>query len=196
MSEKEMTELMTEVSLVDAYLNTLPIDSGRKVMPVLYEHAFRKYKLDSALFIQNLDYYLGSPILTEKIYTNINKTLSEKERGYQQQDSVRNVILQDSIQQAMRLQRYTAMMKDLITNVHLDSTLYTYTQYGADFLTKADLQVNAYGIQVPVITPPPPVLDRPKQEEEKVEEEYLDTVKGVERPDTSRLKKVLRKPTN
>ncbi|MFD2554968.1 DUF4296 domain-containing protein [Sphingobacterium tabacisoli] len=190
LSEKEMTELMTEVSLIDAYLNTLPIDSGRKVMPVLYNHAFEKFKLDSVSFIQNLDYYLGSPLLTEKIYTNINTALSEKDKVYQREDSIRNVAVQDSMQRVVRLQRYTAMMKEMISNVHRDTTAYTYVLSGTDFLTKAELQLNAYGIQVPVITPPAPV--EPKEEQEV----KADTIATVEKRDTIPTKKVLRKPTN
>ncbi|MDR2283746.1 MAG: DUF4296 domain-containing protein [Sphingobacterium sp.] len=190
LSEKEMTELMTEVSLIDAYLNTLPIDSGRKVMPVLYNHAFEKFKLDSVSFVQNLDYYLGSPILTEKIYTNINTVLSEKDKVYQREDSIRNAVVQDSMQKVMRLQRYTTMMKEMISNVHRDTTAYTYVLSGTDFLTKAELQLNAYGIQVPVITPPVPV------EPLKEEEVKADTVATVEKLDTIPKKKVLRKPAN
>ncbi|ERJ57241.1 DUF4296 domain-containing protein [Sphingobacterium paucimobilis] len=195
LSEKDMTELMTEVSLIDAYLNTLPIDSGRKVMPVLYERAFEKFKLDSTLFIHNLDYYLGNPILTEKIYTDVNTTLSKQDRMYQQEDSIRNAVVQDSIQQAMRLQRYTAMLKDMISNVHRDSTAYTYVQNGTDFLTKAELQLNAYGIQVPVITPPPPA-ETESDTEERVDKESSDTTKSFEKLDTTKIKKVLRKPAN
>ncbi len=195
LSEKEMTDLMTQVSLIDAYLNTLPIDSGRKVMPVLYEHAFKKFNLDSVSFGKNLDYYLGSPILTEKIYTNINTVLSEKDRVYQQEDSIRNAIVQDSLQEVMRLQRYTAMVKDMISNVHRDSTSYTYVLYGVDFLNKAELQLNAYGIQVPVITPTVP--EKPKEEGvAEVEEGKSDTTKRVEEKDTTRSKKLLRKTVN
>ncbi len=190
LSEKEMTELMTEVSLIDAYLNTLPIDSGRKVMPVLYNHAFEKFKLDSVSFVQNLDYYLGSPLLTEKIYTNINTVLSEKDKVYQREDSIRNAVVQDSMRQVMRLQRYTATMKEMISNVHRDTTAYTYVLSGTDFLTKAELQLNAYGIQVPVITPPVPA------EPQKEEEVKADTVATVEKLDTIPKKKVLRKPAN
>lgn len=190
LSEKEMTELMTEVTLIDAYLNTLPIDSGRKVMPVLYNHAFEKFKLDSVSFDQNLDYYLGSPLLTDKIYTNINTVLTEKDKLYQREDSIRNAVVQDSIQQVMRLQRYTAMMKEMIANVHRDTTSYTYVLSGTDFLTKAELHLNAYGIQVPVITPPLPVEDKEKKEVK------ADTVATVAKQDTIPKTKMLRKPTN
>ncbi|WP_164112136.1 MULTISPECIES: DUF4296 domain-containing protein [Sphingobacterium] len=198
LSEKDMTELMAEVSLIDAYLNTLPIDSGRKVMPVFYENAFKKFKLDSAGFIKNLDYYLGSPVLTEKIYTSIGKTLTAKDMEYHRIDSVQNAVVQDSIRNAMRLQRHTEMMKNMILNVHRDSTAYTYSQYGTDFLSKAELNLNAYGIQVPAIAPTVPTtpqrLDSP-QEQIPVEER-LETVAPAAMSDTSNVKKVLRKSTN
>ena len=198
LSEKDMTELMTEVSLIDAYLNTLPIDSGRKVMPLFYENAFKKFKLDSAGFIKNIDYYLGSPILTEKVYTSIGKTLTAKDMEFRRIDSIQNVVVQDSMRHAMRLQRHTEMMKNMIINVHRDSTAYTYTLYGTDFLSKAELNLNAYGIQVPAIAPilpnPPQRLDTP-QEQVPVEER-LETVAPAPISDTSSVKKVLRKTTN
>lgn len=198
LSEEDMTELMTEVALIDAYLNTLPIDSGRKVMPVFYRNAFDKFKLDSSSFLKNLDYYLGNPVLTEKIYTDINKSLVAKDVVYRRQDSIDNVVVQDSIRHAMRLQRDAQMMKDMIVNVHRDSMAYTYTLYGIDFLAKNDLNLNAYGIQVPVIpSVTPPVA--PVGNETDVEpsaEVRLDTVMPAPELDTSKEKKVLRKNSN
>lgn len=194
LSEKEMTGLMTEVALIDAYLNTLPIDSGRKVMPVLYERAFKKFKLDSVSFNQNLEYYLGNPILTEKIYTNIGKTLSEQDQVYQREDSIRNANMQDSVRGVMRLQRYTTMMRDMIMNVHRDSSAYTYILYGTDFLSKADLHLNAYGTQVPVISP---VVPMPlEQVETVVKDRRSDSVVPMPRIDSTGIKKVTRKSIN
>lgn len=198
LSEEDMTELMTEVSLIDAYLNTLPIDSGRKVMPVYYSNAFEKYKLDSAGFVKNLDYYLGNPVLTEKIYTDINKRLVAKDMDYRYQDSLKNVVVQDSIRHAMRIERNRQMLKDMIINVHRDSSAYSYTLSGVDFLSKADLNLNAYGIQVPVIpsvTPVPAPVGR-EIEVEAPAEARLDTVIPAPSLDTARVKKVLRKNTN
>lgn len=197
LSEKEMTGLMAEVALIDAYLNTLPIDSGRKVMPVLYANAFEKFKLDSAKFLQNLDYYLGSPVLTEKIYTDINKILTDKDQVYHREDSVRNIVVQDSIQRVMRLQRYTDMMRNMVMNVHRDSSEYNYVQYGADFLSKAELQVNAYGIQVPAVPQPVPDQSRtPQTEALQPIEERVNPMVSPKLLDTSKVKEVLRNSTN
>lgn len=198
LSEEDMTELMTEVSLIDAYLNTLPIDSGRKVLPVYYSHAFEKFKLDSAGFIKNIDYYLGNPVLTEKIYTNINKTLMHKDLEYRQQDSVKNVVVQDSIRHAMRLQRHSQKMKDMIVNVERDSSAYSYTLYGTDFLSELDLNLNAYGIQVPAVPSVSPSIPQTQKDVplEAPVEARLDTVMPVRALDTSKVKEVLRKNTN
>lgn len=198
LSEEDMTELMTEVALIDAYLNTLPIDSGRKVMPVFYANAFEKFKLDSAGFVKNLDYYLGNPVLTEKMYTAINKTLTAEDMGYRHQDSLENAIVQDSIRHAMRLQQQTQMMKDMIVNVHRDSMGYSYVTYGVDFLSKADLNLNAYGIQVPLIPSAAPSAAPVAKEVdvEAPEEQRVDTVIPAPELDTSKVKRVLRKNTN
>lgn len=198
LSEKDMVALMTEISLTDAYLNTLAIDSGRKVMPVLYEHAYGKFQLDSAGFVKNLDYYLGNPGLTEKVYAEVGKSLTVKDKEYQRVDSIRNVFVQDSLQQVMLLQRNTEMLRNMILNVHVDSTAYKYTSYGADFLAKAELNVNAYGIQVPVITPVVP--NQPVELKDRVNaepvEKLIDTLADKPKLDTAHLKRTLRKTTN
>ena len=75
LSEEEAVDLFTEVSLVDAYLNTLPLDSGRKVLPVLYDNLFKQFGIDSNRFKQNVDFYYGNPLLTETVYTKVGEKL-------------------------------------------------------------------------------------------------------------------------
>ena len=151
LSETEAVDLFTEVSLVDAYLNTLPLDSGRKVLPVLYNNLFNQFGIDSNLFKQNVEFYYGNPLLTETVYNKVGEKLMEYEKGYRFEDSIRNVFVQDSIQYISNLQRLHRERLDILTNYTKDTTSYTYKSNGVDFFEANNLNLNAYGIQVPAI---------------------------------------------
>ncbi|MGN0002649.1 MAG: DUF4296 domain-containing protein [Sphingobacterium composti] len=112
-SESKITEVLTEVSLLDGYLNSLPSDSAKRVMPVLYDKIFQKYKLDSATFVKNLDFYFGNPNLTDKIYTVVNNNLSKLERDFHVEDSVRNARQQDSMNRINYWQRVYSRRENL-----------------------------------------------------------------------------------
>lgn len=154
LEEDKMTELMTEVSLIDGYLNTLPIDSGKRVMPVLYENLFNQFQIDSTIFLQNLHFYLGNPKLTEQIYTKVGDNLKTYENDYRIEDSVRNVFMQDSLRRVSRIQTEVSIMKNLILNFQMDSTEFKYLENANHFYNKLHLQMNVYGVQTPIIASP------------------------------------------
>lgn len=104
-SESKMSEVLTQVSIVDGYLNILPSDSAVKVMPVLYDKIFEKYGLDSAKFVRNLEYYFADPNLTDKVYLRVAKKLNDYDRIINTEDSVRQAFVQDSINRHFYYQR-------------------------------------------------------------------------------------------
>lgn len=154
LSENKMADLLSEVSMIDAYINTLPIDSGRRVLPVLYDNLFKEFEIDSNQYKINQDYYFGNPKLTEKIYVEVNKKLVDLERAYNQEDSIRNVVVHDSLRRVTKIQNLDRERRSLAINYQKDTTKYTYVSDGLSFLRKAELQLNAYGIQIPAITTP------------------------------------------
>lgn len=151
LSEREIVDLFTEVSLIDAYLNTLPMDSGRKVMPVLYDNLFNQFKIDSNQFKQNLDYYYGNPVLTEEIYNKVNVRLMGYEQRYREEDSVRNVFVQDSIRYITNLQQIHRDRINQILYFTQDTTEYKIREHGVSFLGRLRIDLKAYGIQTAVI---------------------------------------------
>lgn len=151
LSDRRITELLTEVSLIDAYLNTLPIDSGTKVMPVLYDNLFKEFDIDSIQFKQNLDFYYGNPILTEKIYTDVQKQLSSYEKDFRIQDSIRSAYVNDSVRRITRLQNIEFERRNLLLHYHRDTTKYTYQNLGQAFFRRPALELNAYGIQSAIV---------------------------------------------
>ncbi|NQD71711.1 DUF4296 domain-containing protein, partial [Sphingobacterium shayense] len=107
--ESTMVEMMTEVHLVDGYLSTLSIDSSRKVINSLYGRIFDKYQLDSVGFQRNVDFYLGNPTLSKKLYSTINQSITNKDIEFRRADSTIQATLNDSIQ---RVQYYTKLAEE------------------------------------------------------------------------------------
>lgn len=151
LSESDAVDLFTEVALVDAYLQSLPLDSGRRVLPVLYDNLFNQFGIDSNQFKLNVDYYYGNPLLTEKIYSTVSQNLLEKEKIFRSEDSVRNIQLQDSIRYISRLQKLHSDRVNNILNHVKDTTSYTFKLNGLAWFDRMDLNIQAYGIQIPAI---------------------------------------------
>lgn len=144
LSEKTMVNLMTDVHLVDGYLNTLSTDSTRKVIDGLYEQVFEKYDIDSTTFKTNVTYYLSNPIISTDIYEQVTKNLNVYEADYRRTDSLRNARMSDSVSVAQRYERLKDAAHKLILDVHVDTIPLTYPVHQKDFLDGAGL----YMIQI------------------------------------------------
>lgn len=149
LSEKKMVDLMTDIHLVDGYLNTLPVDSTRKVIDGLYEKVFEKYNIDSMIFKANIVYYLGNPIESKDLYAEITKKLNAYEDGYRRADSLKNARTSDSIRVVQRYQRLKDAARKLILDVQVDTIPLTYRVSQKDFMARAGL--NAVTIYQPAL---------------------------------------------
>lgn len=138
-SENKITEVLTEVSLVDGYLNSLPSDSAKRVMPVLYDKIFKKYKLDSLTFVKNLDFYFGNPNLTDKIYTEVNKNLSKLEREFHVEDSIQNVRYQDSIYRFDYFKRIYGKIENLRYYNASDTNYKNYYEFNRRMISNSNV---------------------------------------------------------
>lgn len=150
-SESKMTEVLTQVSILDGYLNTLPSDSAKKVMPILYEKIFKQFDLDSARFVRNLDYYFADPNLTEKIYSNVSKELTVYDRKFNAEDSIRQVFVQDSLNRHYYFQRIYDRQQAM-RYYNSSDTLYTnYYAFNRRVIQESPLDfLNHYLNMVPV----------------------------------------------
>lgn len=126
LSEKQMIELLTEVHLIDGYLNTLPIDSSRKVINALYEQVFAKYRIDSATFQQNVLYYLGNPVASKELYASITTKLQGFERELHQEDSIRTAFVTDSVRRVNYYLKLEEESRRLIFEYPKDTLPYDY----------------------------------------------------------------------
>ncbi|HLS94638.1 uncharacterized protein DUF4296 [Sphingobacterium allocomposti] len=142
--KRTMVDLMTEVHLVDGYLNTLPLDSTRRVVESLYAEVFRKFKVDSTQFKQNVAYYLGDPVLSKELYVTINKKLMDYDNAYRVADSVRNAKIADSVRVVQRFIKLKDAAHKLILQVQKDTIPLTPTLYRTEFMDRVGLYLNVY----------------------------------------------------
>lgn len=158
LSESKMAELMTEVHVLDSYLNTLPMDSSRRALPALYKGVLSKYDLDSIGFIANLDYYNGNPIEMDRVYKEVKTSLTGYQREAFVSDSLTQKHVRDSLHRASVWQTELMEQRNLILNVHKDSTRYTYYVDGMRFFQKLPIQFYRHPLLIiPSITNDEPV---------------------------------------
>jgi len=183
LSDKKMSELMTEVYILDSYLNTLPIDSGRKVMPVLYQGIFDKYDMDSTLFEKNVAYYYGNPVELEKVNTSAKDILTKYQKESTRTDSIEQARVRDSVNTVMHLQQWASEMRELILNVHLDTTEYTFGSNNSLFFQHVPVQVFRHELIKPVPAQPVETAIGEVQDSVQVaiDSTAIDSTKRVER---------------
>ena len=165
LKEKEMSSLLKEVHLTDAYLNTLPIDSSKKVINSHYDQIFKQYGLDSASFALNMEYYLARPTLAEKVYDNLLTDLKEDQRAWVERDSIKSARTQDSTNRVQRLINEYLNKKELISNVRIDSTALTYQGYQDYFYSQIPFRFNVYGRDIPIQVSPKIVSPLPSNQD-------------------------------
>lgn len=168
----KLVDLLVEVHLVDGYLNGLQIDSSRRVIDDLYGKVFAKNGIDSVVFKQNMDYYLGNPTMAKEIYAQVSKRLTDMERSYIVEDSIQNAIVTDSL---MRAQHYTRLKDEahrLILDVPKGVLPLDYKNAADDFIKRTGLSLNIYGQNIPLQE----IVVKPSSEEPQQEPEWTDSL--------------------
>lgn len=162
--EDKMKTLLTEVHMLDGYLQTLPLDSSQKVIDTLYRQLLSKYNLDSMQFARNVEYYYADPTRTEKIYDQIQKELSDADREFSRADSIRYARERDSLAHVNRLQQQLQSQQNLLQFFKDSTYQFDYDQYrqqlyapsGLQYLWKSDGQIR-FKAPIPVSLPEVPV---------------------------------------
>lgn len=111
--EKQMIALLSEVHLLDGYLQTLYIDSAKKIMDTMYYQLLSKYGLDSVSFSNNVEHYYSNPVKTEKMYEKIQENLNTYQLEFTRQDSIQHARERDSLNRVDRYRTLLNFQKDL-----------------------------------------------------------------------------------
>lgn len=169
LSKNEMANLLTEVHLIDGYMNSLPVDSTRKIIESMYEQVFVKYQIDSTEFKRNLTHYLQNPVVAKEIYSVVNSNLTGYDREFQISDSLEFARVNDSMRIA---QHYIALKEEseaLILKVKQDSIPYDYKINTELLLKRIGMPIlKVYGVNVPLV-------EVENEDEEELNEDRLGT---------------------
>jgi len=147
--EKRMADLLAEVHLLDGYLNTLAMDSSRRVIDGLYEQLFAKYGIDSASFRENVSHYLGNPLVSKELYVDVTDKLKEMERQLHVEDSIRTAFAADSMRQASHYLKLAEDARKLILEAPGDSLPYDHFVVFPKLMEAIDISVPRPNMTVP-----------------------------------------------
>jgi len=74
----QMGKLLYDMHMVDAYISTMPNqDSAKKVAASYYKGIYKKFKVDSALYQQSMDFYYDNPEIMSDLYKNIQVKITQ-----------------------------------------------------------------------------------------------------------------------
>jgi len=113
LSKSDMVSLLADIHLLDAYLNTLPMDSSRQVIEGLYAETFNHHHTDSTGFRSSLAYYAANTHELNAMYLEVEKKLTADNKFYVDKELART----DSIRHADSLINKQRM--DSIARVNL-----------------------------------------------------------------------------
>lgn len=209
-SQSKFVDALTEIQLIDSYLNILPIDSARKVMVPLYQVTFDKYGLDSVSFKKNLDYYGKDAEVMSAIYKKVEDNLNKENKFYtdierKKQDSIRtrdsivNARIQDSTSRVMRQQQQYQERIDALIHYKPSKEKFSFKEasllFNKNFQQKTGISLDSYlmnqlstgGSILPIGTAAPASTGNPV---------VPPTTPGTAAKDTARLPKQMeQKPT-
>lgn len=78
LSQQRMIAVLTDVHLVDSYLNTVPPDSVNYYGNAYYRTLFKKHHTDSTQLRKSIKYYSSKPEQMDEIYTQVLETLNKR----------------------------------------------------------------------------------------------------------------------
>lgn len=74
----QMGKLLYDMHMVDAYISTMPDqDSAKKVAASYYKGIYKKFKVDSALYQQSMDFYYANPEIMADLYKNLQTKVTQ-----------------------------------------------------------------------------------------------------------------------
>lgn len=75
-----MENIIYDIHVVDGYASVMALptmDSTKKVIAPFYKGVYKKYGIDSALYVRSMDYYYSHPQLLKEMYERITAKLTK-----------------------------------------------------------------------------------------------------------------------
>jgi len=133
LKEKEMTDLLVDLHLAEAYTYSGASDSLSIKAANFVESIYHHYKTDSATVRESIEYYAKHPQILNRIYLDVDKRLKQMETSIREvedkkareifvKDSIRNAIVTDSLLKIRKDSLKYATFKYLLFWKNPDST--------------------------------------------------------------------------
>jgi len=103
LKEKDMTDLLLNLHLAEAYLNSWSSDSSQRMSGDLIEGVYQHYDTDSAQVRASLEFYATRPQVLERIYQGVDARLKQMETDVREieEKKYRDIFVKDSISRAL-----------------------------------------------------------------------------------------------
>lgn len=126
LKEKEMTDLLLNLHLAEAYLNSWSSDSSQKISGDLIEGVYQHYNTDSTQVRASLEFYAGKPQMLDRIYQTVDTRLKEMETNVREieEKKYRDIFVKDSISRAMTADSLLKIQTDSINYQNIKHLLY------------------------------------------------------------------------
>src|SRR6476620_8080534 len=81
LEEKQMVEVLTDLSVVDGYMKTLLYSDTLRIQGKnYYATVYKNHNTSKAVFDKSMKYYSLQPVLLDSMYSKVNKRLEVKEK--------------------------------------------------------------------------------------------------------------------
>ncbi|WP_316815213.1 DUF4296 domain-containing protein [Pedobacter nyackensis] len=128
----EMAKVLHDIHIADSYLGmTTRPDSVKIKAAQYYKGIYKKYDIDSALYMRSMDYYGREPKVMNDIYVKVTAELTKEKNA---------IVKADSILNANEIMKYRVKMVR-------DSTRAADSTFWANFLLKPSARLKALGIK-------------------------------------------------
>src|SRR5690606_10664963 len=103
LKEKDMTDLLLNLHLAEAYLNSWSSDSSQRMSGDLIEGVYQHYDTDSAQVRASLEFYATRPQVLERIYQGVDARLKQMAPDVREieEKKYRDIFVKDSISRAL-----------------------------------------------------------------------------------------------
>lgn len=81
LEEKQMVEVLTDLSVVDGYMATLLYSDTLRIQGKnYYATVYKNHNTSKAVFDKSMKYYSLQPVLLDSMYSKVSKRLEAKEK--------------------------------------------------------------------------------------------------------------------
>ena len=126
LKEEDMTDLLMNLHLTEAYLNSWPSDSSQKISGDLIAGVYQHYDTDSSQVRASLEYYATRPQVLDKIYQDVDTRLKAMETNVREVEEkrYRDIFVKDSISRALVADSLLKIQTDSINYQNIKHLMY------------------------------------------------------------------------